>query len=139
MKKLVLIILFFVSTSSFAQLSLSVYGDKAMALSVPVNKRIFSELRAYSNMYLKSMKLEPMVLVNFKRSRNANVYGGVGAVFVPNDVSYLRVSVPIGVQITPFKDFRNLAFVIEVAPEIYDEVYLRSTWGIRYIFMKQDF
>ena len=136
MRKIGFIALLLYSINGFSQLSFTVYETKAIGLEFPVNAPLYLQVKAYSNMYVKSMKIEPTLMFNLRRTKLYNISIGAGVVLVPLDLNYLRFSVPFGVSVYPFRELRNLSFVMEVAPEIYSDVYVRSMWGIRYAFIK---
>ena len=136
MKKIIIITLFFISFKSFSQLSFTVYENKAVGLEFPVNAPLYLQVKAYTNMYVNSMKIEPTIMVNIRRTKLYNINIGAGVVMVPTDMQYLRFSVPMGVSVYPFRELRNFSIVMEVAPEFYNNVYIRSMWGIRYSFIK---
>lgn len=136
MKKLFIIISCLLNIQGIAQVGVTIYNTSGMGIGFPVNKRIFGEFKAYSNMYLSSMRMETDICLNIKRTKAVNIYAGIGAIAVPFEGEFKRVSIPFGIQISPFENLRNLAFILEFAPEIYDDIYVRSMWGIRYNFLK---
>jgi hypothetical protein len=134
MKKLLLFVSLLLCLNSSGQVGISIYNTKAMGVGFPLNKRLFGEVKAYSNMYIASMRMEGDFCVNLKRTETLNIYAGFGAIIVPYSGDYVSFSVPLGLQISPFESLRKLSLVMEIAPEISDEVYLRSLWGLRYSF-----
>lgn len=137
MKKLLIISSCFFCFCTYAQIGVTIYNTKAMGIGFPVNKRIFGEFKAYSNMYLTSMRMEVAICVNIKKSETLNIYAGIGGIAVPFAEEFKKVTVPVGLQVSPFENFRNFSFIMEIAPEIYEDVYIRSLWGVRYAFFKK--
>ncbi|MBI4647483.1 MAG: hypothetical protein HY738_13065 [Bacteroidia bacterium] len=136
MKKLLIISSCFFCITAYAQIGVSIYNTKAMGIGFPVNKRFFGEFKAYSNMYLTNMRMEIDVCINIKKTDALNIYAGLGAIAVPVAEEFKKVTVPLGLQVSPFENFRNFSFIMEIAPEIYEDVYLRTLWGVRYNFLK---
>jgi hypothetical protein len=134
MKKLLFFISLLLYLNSSGQVGISIYNTKAMGVGFPMNKMIFGEVKAYSNMYIASMRMEADLCINLKRTETLNIYAGIGVLAVPYSGDYVSFTVPLGLQISPFESPRNLSLVMEIAPEISDEVYLRSLWGLRYSF-----
>jgi hypothetical protein len=137
MKKLFLIIGCIISLQAFPQFGVTIYNTTAMGIGVPMNKKVFGEIKAYSNMYLSSMRMEADICYNIRRTKTLNIYAGIGAVTAPFDQEFKSISVPLGLQVSPFENLPNLSFVLELAPEIYEDVYIRSLWGIRFNFIKK--
>lgn len=135
MKKIFIVISCLFCIEVFAQVGVTIYNTKGMGIGFPVNKRFFGEFKAYSNMYLSSMRMEVDICINIQKTEYRNIYIGIGTIAVPFEGEFKNIAVPLGLQISPFENFRNLAFVLEMSPEIYEDVYIRTLWGIRYNFL----
>lgn len=119
-----------------AQLSASYYdGNPASKIGVgyDFNETIWSEIRMYTGSDISNFTFEGVVNFNLKQTEDYKFYIGAGAVL--NDLTGLVA--PIGLQISPFKNFREFAFQIEAMP-MYEfdasDAFFFGSWGIRYRF-----
>jgi hypothetical protein len=138
-KLLFLSFLVFTALKSQAQVAISYYqsGLSMVGVSTNTNKRIWGELRLGTDLKFEDFSPELVGAFNFKKTETVKLYGGLG---IRLNV-YEGVLLPLGIQISPFQDFRNFAFHIEVAPIItlrdeYDS-YFRGSVGIRYLFLRK--
>lgn len=100
-------------------------------------KRFFGEVRVATD--TDDFGLQVMGAKNFKRKKQVRAYFGVGLFeisgvpILSDDPDY--VTLPIGIQVSPFSDFRNFAFQFEVSPlfEIRNpNVVMKGGIGFRY-------
>lgn len=142
MKKRLLIYGFIVGLLSlsnyvYGQLSLSYQYSSLNKLGVGYNfsQRIWTELRIYSNTNLENFTPELALLYNVSKKDQHEIYIGVGGV-----VNYFNgLIIPMGLQFTPFENFKRFSLQIEFAPMIdFDssDLIFQSSAGIRYTFGK---
>lgn len=135
MKKAVLLLTILVyGLPSFAQVSVAYYQSSSPKLGVAHNfsTRLWAEMRVYGNTFTNNFTPEAALCYNVIQSDNHSIYAGVGG----NVNGYTGFILPLGVQIRPMKDFRNLALQIEFQP-MYDfnsYYILQSSFGFRYHF-----
>lgn len=135
MKKiLVFLTISFCSFEGFSQLSVAYYQSSSPKLGMAYNftNRLWAEARVYGNSFTNNFTPEAALCYNAIQTENHSVYAGVGG----NVNGYQGFILPLGVQIRPMKDFRNLALQIEFQP-MYDfnsYYILQSSFGFRYHF-----
>jgi hypothetical protein len=135
MKKLLLLgVLFFSSFESFSQISVAYYQSSSAKTAVAYNfsDRLWTEVRVYGNAFTNNFTPEAALLYNIIQKENHSVYIGAGV----NLNGYQGFIVPMGVQIRPLSDFRNLSLHIEFQPMYDFNTYyiLQSSFGFRYHF-----
>ena len=127
---------------SQAQISVGYYHSNfvsEVSVGTSPEKRIFGEVRVATD--TDDFGLQVMGAYNFIRKEQVRVYFGVGLLeisgvpILTDDPDY--VTLPIGIQVTPFADFKNFAFQFEVSPlvEIRNpNVLIKGGIGFRYTF-----
>lgn len=114
-KLLIIAVIALISFSSHAQLSASFYdGNPASKIGVgyDFNETIWSEIRMYTGSSITNFTFEGVVNFNVKQTEDYTFYIGVGGVV--NNL--MGIVAPVGLQISPFKNFREFAFQIEAMP-----------------------
>jgi len=135
-KLLIISLLALTSYTVQAQLSASYYdGNPASKIGVgyDFNETIWSEIRMYTGSSIQNFTFEGVVNFNLKQTEDYKFYLGGGVVV--NNLTGLVA--PVGLQISPFKNFREFAFQIEAMPMYeFDEsnAFFFGSWGIRYRF-----
>lgn len=135
MKKLFTLFAFSLcSLQGFSQVSVAYYQSSSPKLGVAHNfsDRLWAEVRMYGNVFTNNFTPEAAVCYNVIQTENHSIYAGVGG----NVNGYTGLILPLGLQVRPLQDFRNLALQIEVQP-MYDfnsYYILQSSVGFRYHF-----
>ena len=129
----IVIILLFISTTSFAQLGVSFNQSNLpfLGLSYEINNKLLPELRIGTDNYFDDTSLELAIHYILKRNETVNIYAGLGG-----RIRILEgIVVPVGLNIYPFEK-KSFGFQIELAPILRESSLLRGSWGIRYRFEK---
>jgi hypothetical protein len=104
------------------------------------NKTINFELKVFTYNYFDSLPIETNVFYNFETKEYHRFSIGLGVNLSPfrgfDEINSFVI--PASLEIFPIKDFKKIAIVLEVTPElrIDDRAVLRSLIGIRYSFDK---
>ena len=122
------------STKTFSQISVSYYSSSLSKIGFGYNfsNKLWTELRIYSNTPFYDVSPELVLCYNILNKEKFNVYAGIGGV-----VNYFNgVSVPVGVQFTPFDKLDKFSLHIELQPTIIFNTssILQTSWGVRYKF-----
>lgn len=133
LKFIVVLSIFFISNTSFAQIGISFNQSNLpfVGISYEINNRFLPELRIGTDNYIGATSLELAVNYIFKRNETVDVYAGLG-IMVGN---FRGIVVPVGLNIYPF-DNKNFGFQIELTPIVGGTGILRGSGGIRYRFLK---
>lgn len=139
MKKVLFsLILFLCSIEGIAQISVAYYQSSSPKLGVAYNftDRLWAEVRVYGNSFTNNFTPEAALLYNVIQKDQHSVYIGAGG----NVNGYEGFILPMGVQVRPLKDFRNLALHIEFQPMYDFNTYyiLQSSFGFRYHFKRAE-
>ncbi len=135
MKKIYLLfVTICVTTNCFSQLSVAYYQSSSPKIAVAHNfsERLWAEARVYGNTFTNNFTPEAAILYNLIQQENHSVYIGAGG----NLNGYQGFILPMGVQVRPLRDFRNLALHMELQPMYDFNTYyiLQSSLGFRYHF-----
>ena len=135
-----LIFLFSLSLESYSQISVSGYTNYVVGINTNKEKRISFEAKVFANNYIEDLPMEFNAFYNFKTKEYHRISIGLGVNISPfNTIDQMNSFViPTSLEIFPMKDFKRIAIVFELTPEIRieDEVALRSLLGIGYTFGK---
>jgi len=126
--------------SIYSQIGVTTYSIYSLGINTSKSKMISGELKSFFNQGDNTL-FEFSGMYNFKVRDSYQFSTGVGIGVAPFSGSYefRSLSLPIQFEIFPLKDFKQLSFVIELAPEwvIPDgALNIRHLWGIRYTFKK---
>ena len=123
-----------ISVSAYSQLGVTGYVENA----VGVNYAFASRFNVDFKLITSNFNDIPVALsINYKliKSDKYNIYAGAGFIANTEDADNLKAFIiPIGCEITPFENAKNLAFVIEALPTFNDNFILNKFFGIRYYF-----
>lgn len=133
-KTFLLLAVLFCSFQGFSQISVAYYQSASPKLGVAHNftNRLWVEARVYGNAFTNNFTPEAAVLYNVIQKEQHSVYIGAGG----NVNGFEGFILPMGVQVRPLKEFRNLGLHIEFQP-MYDfnsYYILQSSVGFRYHF-----
>jgi hypothetical protein len=135
---LFLIFLFSLSLECYSQISVSGYTNYVVGINTNKEKRISFEAKVFANNYIEDLPVEFNAFYNFKTKEYHRISIGLGVNLSPfNSIDQMNsIVIPTSLEIFPMKDFKRIAIVFELTPEIRieDEVVLRSLLGIRYTF-----
>lgn len=137
MKKIFLILLLLISSSIFSQLKVTGYFNAEIGVSYQFSNKFQTELRVNDNIN-QEFNAEFSLLYKFidKEDYNLNIGFGISTFLFKEFDKIESLFVPLQLEITPLKEYRNIAFVIESAfhKVIENEYGVRNSIGIRYIF-----
>jgi len=124
----------FMSTNSYSQLSISFYSSSLSKIGLGYNftDRWWSEVKLYSNTFLEDISPELVVCCNIVKKDRHAFYVGIGGTLNIFNGPVL----PVGVQFTPFEKMDRFTLHIELEPtlDIGHDIFLQSSWGLRYKF-----
>jgi hypothetical protein len=135
-----LIILFFISLTSYSQIAVTGFSNYVVGMNTSKNKTINFELKVFAYNYFDDLPIETNVFYNFETKEYHRFSIGLGVNLSPfrgfDEINSFVI--PASLEIFPIKDFKKIAIVLEVTPElrIDDRAVLRSLIGIRYSFDK---
>jgi len=139
MKKIAFLLFILVSVTSYSQFKATGYFDGKIGVSYAFSNKFQSELRVYDalgNEFNSSLDLQYKIVS--KEKFNINL--GIGISLQPfhsNNDTYESVFFPLMLEITPFSNSKNFAFVLETAyhnSDINEDSGMRNSIGVRYIF-----
>lgn len=136
MKKVLITGFIILSTiiNGFSQISVAYYQSAGAKIAIAHNftDRIWAEARVYGNAFTNNFTPEAALLYNVIQKENHSVYIGAGG----NVNGYQGFILPMGVQVRPLRDFRNLSLLIEFQPMYDFNTYyiLQTSFGFRYHF-----
>ena len=135
------ILLLFLSLNVYSQFSITSYSVYAVGVNTNKDKRFSGELKIFANRDATNLMTEVDCYFNFTQQTYHRFSAGVGLNFEPfKDYDQFRAfTLPLAVEITPFKEVKCISFLVELTPEfvIEDRMQLRHLWGIRYTFGKK--
>lgn len=140
-KYIFFIILFSLSFESYSQIGVTGYTNYVIGINTSKSKAISFEMKVFANNYVEDLPMEFNAFYNFKAREYHRISIGLGinlSPFIsPDQVN--SIVIPTSLEVFPIKDFKRIAIVFELTPEIRieDSVYLRSLLGIRYTFGKK--
>ena len=141
-KPIFIIILFSLGFKSYSQIAVTGYSNYALGINTSKNKAVSFEIKIFTNNYLEDMPVEGTVFYNFKTKEYHRFSIGFGINLSPFSSPDQMNSfvIPVVLEIFPIKDFKKIAIIFELAPElrIEDDVIIRSLFGIRYTFDKKN-
>jgi len=124
------------SIASFSQFKISGYFDSEIGVSYQFNSKFQTALRVNDNQFTE-FTTELILLYNIikKDDYNLNLGFGINTLLFREFDQIESLLIPLQLEILPFKNNKNLGFVIETAFHFLEQDYgLRNTIGIRYIF-----
>lgn len=137
-KHIFFIFLFSLGFKSYSQIAVTGYSNYALGINTSKNKVISFELKIFTNHYLEDMPMEGTVFYNFETKEYHRFSIGVGINLSPfsSPDQVNSFVIPAVLEIFPIKDFKKIAIIFELAPElrIEDDIVIRSLSGIRYTF-----
>ena len=137
-KHIFFIFLFSLGFKSYSQIAVTGYSNYALGINTSKNKVISFELKIFTNHYLEDMPMEGTVFYNFETKEYHRFSIGAGINLSPfsSPDQVNSFVIPAVLEIFPIKDFKKLAIIFELAPElrIEDDIVIRSLLGIRYTF-----
>lgn len=136
MKKNFSIVLFLISLSTFSQLKTTGYFNAEIGISYQFSNKFQAELRINDNLFSEfSTELSLFYKFVNKEDYNLNIGFGVNSFLFKEFDRIESLLIPLQLEITPFKNIKNLGFVLETAYHFAEQDYgLRNSVGIRYIF-----
>lgn len=158
MKKLLYVSLFvLIGPAAVAQVGLAfVSGGREVAVSTNFEKRVWGEFRLSTKPYGdlfedldgNLVKGIPQILCHTNLVRNSQVALslGLGLGYSPWSAfteGYAHVTLPVAIRTAPFAKARNFYLLGEFGPKILPGsetgyVYPSVSWGMRYLFLKQE-
>ena len=140
MKKIYFLLFFLISSSIHSQFKVSGYFDTEIGLSYQFSDTFQIELRANDNLGIE-FNSEISALYTILNKENYNLNFGAGVSLFPfhsqNIDFFESYFLPLQIEIIPFKEFKNFAFVLETAyhfSDVKDASGIRNSIAIRYIF-----
>ncbi|MBG6110579.1 hypothetical protein H4V97_002314 [Flavobacterium sp. CG_23.5] len=140
-KQIFIIILLFIGFTSHSQIAVSGFSNYAMGINTNRTKDISLELKVFANNYFEEIPIEANVFYNFETKEYHRFSIGLGINLSPfrgfDEIN--SIVIPTSLEVFPIKDFKKIALVLELTPElrIEDDVVLRGLIGVRYTFDKQ--
>lgn len=140
-KQTFIIILFFIGLTGHSQIAVTGFSNYVVGMNTSKNKTINFELKVFAYNYFDDLPIETNVFYNFETKEYHRFSIGLGVNFSPfrgfDEINSFVI--PASLEIFPIKDFKKIAIVLEVTPElrIDDGAVLRSLIGIRYSFDKK--
>jgi hypothetical protein len=138
---LIILILAFASLNTYAQINLTSYSVYSLGIGTSTDKKISGELKSFLNSSVYDLSFEVSAMYNFKAQEYYRFSAGLGFNFSPftggeDEVEGNAFTIPCQLEIFPLQNFRQLSFVMELAPQylLDDEWRFRYLWGIRYAF-----
>jgi len=139
--KYIFLIVFFLSIEGYSQISVTGYTNYVLGMNTNKHKTISFEARVFANNYVDELPMELNAFYNFKTTEYHRFSVGFGMNVSPfrgfDEIN--SIVFPTSLEIFPMKDFKRIAVVFELTPEIRieDDIVLRSLIGIRYSFNKK--
>lgn len=136
MNKIFYTLLILASLNTFSQLKTTGYFNAEIGISYQFSNKFQTELRVNDNLF-SEFSTELSLLYQFvnKEDYNLNIGFGVNSLLFREFDRIESLLIPLQLEITPFKNIKNLGFVIEAAYHFAEQDYgLRNSVGIRYIF-----
>jgi hypothetical protein len=141
-KHIFIIILLSFSLESYSQIAVTGYSNYAVGLNTSKSKAISFEIKIFTNHYVEEIPVEGNVFYNFKTKEYHRFSIGLGINLSPfsSPDQVNSFVIPAVLEIFPIKDFKKIAIIFELTPEvrIEDDVTIRSLFGIRYTFDKKN-
>lgn len=138
-KTFILLICLLAAKVQFGQVVVSYFPFQSI-LSVCSNtdKRVFADMKLETNTFFSNLNTEISPKINFKRSKQASYYAGVGISINPaNAFGNLSLTngylLDVGVRIKPIEKFAAFQVVFELSPYLNRELNggnLRSRLGV---------
>jgi len=140
--KIVFLITFlFTGLQSYSQIAVTGFTNYVVGMNTSKNKTLNFELKVFAYNYVDELPIETNVFYNFKTKEYHRFSIGLGVNLSPfrGFDAINSLVIPASLEIFPIKDFKKIAIVLEVTPElrIDDGAVLRSLIGIRYSFDKK--
>lgn len=102
----------------------------SVGINAEFKQRVLAEARILTDRFLADTHAELVVSYQFLNKEDVEAYAGVGFITSGN------LEVPVGLIAWPFQE-KKFGFHVELAPIFEEgEPILRSSWGIRYRFIK---
>lgn len=117
------------------------YTNYVVGINTNKDKPISFEAKVFAYNYVDELPMEFNAFYNFKTREYHRFSVGLGINVSPfrgfDEIN--SIVIPASLEIFPMKDFKRIAIVFELTPEIRieDDVVLRSLIGIRYSFDKK--
>ena len=141
-KTIFIIILFSLSFKSYSQIAVTGYSNYALGINTSKNNAVSFEIKIFTNHYVEDIPMEGTVFYNFKTKEYHRFSIGFGINLNPfsSPDQVNSFVIPTVLEIFPIKDFKKIAILLELAPElmIEDGIVIRSLLGIRYTFDKKN-
>lgn len=140
MKKTLFALFLLSSISAFSQFKITGYFNSEVGLNYQLSNKIQIELRINDNIGTEfNSELSLLYKIVSKEDYSLNL--GIGASTFPfhsKKIDFLEsFYIPLQIEITPIKNFRNFGFVLESAyhfSETSNKSGIRNSVGLRYIF-----
>jgi len=137
-KNVVIFACFLVGFQTYAQIAVTGFSNYVIGINTNKNKNINFELKVFTNRYFDDLPIETNVFYNFEAKEYHRLSIGLGVNLTPfRGIDPINAFViPTSLEIFPIKDFKKIALILELTPElrIEDAAVLRSLIGIRYSF-----
>lgn len=117
------------------------YTNYVLGINTNKHKTISFEAKVFANNYVDELPMEFNAFYNFKTREYHRFSVGFGINVSPfrgfDEIN--SIVFPASLEIFPIKDFKRIAVVFELTPEIRieDDILLRSLIGIRYSFNRK--
>ena len=140
-KHLFFIFLFTLSYAGYSQLSVTGYTNYVIGINTNKDKPISFDAKVFTYNYIDDLPMEFNAFYNFKAKEYHRFSVGLGINISPfrgfDEMN--SIVIPTTLEIFPLKDFKKIAIIFELAPEIRieDDVVIRGLLGIRYSFDKR--
>jgi hypothetical protein len=117
------------------------YTNYVVGINTNKDKPISFEAKFFTYNYIEDLPMEFNAFYNFKAKEYHRISIGLGINLSPfRSIDQMNsIVIPTSLEIFPMKDFKRIAIVFELTPEIRieDDVVIRSLIGIRYSFEKK--
>lgn len=139
-KLVVMILLISTCYECFSQIGITSYSIYALGINTSQNKKISGELKMFANRPIGDLLVEINGFYNFKTRDYHRFSIGIGFNIGPfrGFDNIYALTIPAAIEFFPFKDFKKISFLFELAPELLveEDINIRWLWGIRYSFVK---
>ena len=129
------------SIVGYSQISVTGYTYSVLGINTNKYKTLSFEAKVFANNYVDELPMEFNAFYNFKTREYHRFSAGFGINVSPfrgfDEIN--SIVFPTSLEIFPIKEFKKIAIVFELTPEIRieNDIVLRSLIGIRYGFNKK--
>lgn len=128
-----------ISLDCWSQIGVTSYSIYSLGINTGQNRPVSGELKIFANRSIEEVLMEADLFYNFKPRPYHRFSVGAGLNTGPfRDYDFVNsVTIPVQLEIFPLQEFKRLSLMFELTPEFFiefEDVNLRSLWGIRYSF-----